>query len=135
MSNMFGIQADNADGIVRVSGRGIWTPEQVEHFFIEQDGVLKGARRKTGMVHVLVDLREAPVQPQDTAAALGLWTSRVYKPVDRVASLVSTTLVVMQIRTRVNLYQFATFREPDEAIDWLLSDQQDRDHRPIVRQA
>lgn len=121
MESSFTISPLAADGIIRVTGAGMWTPEGVALHFRELDGLVKVARARHGLARVLVDLRDAPVQTQDTAAALGKWTSTVYKPVDRVATIYSATLLAMQIKHRVEIFQIAMFREPEPAVEWLLA--------------
>lgn len=121
MDSRFTLSPPGADGIIRVTGSGMWTPEEVAAHFSELDGVVKAARARHGMARVLVDLRDAPVQTQETAAALGIWTSSVYQPIDRVATICSATLVTMQIRHRVQIFQIGMFREPGPAIEWLFA--------------
>lgn len=137
MDSLLTIDANNVDGVIRVAGSGMWAPEEARTHFLALEREMKAARLKQGGARVLVDLREAPVQSAATAQELTYWTERVYKPIDRVATVCTAALVSMQIRHQVRIFQFEMFRDRDEALVWLLASPVGRptEAAPTVRSA
>ena len=117
----FGV--DDIIGLVRVVGSGMWSAELVERHFGNLEEVLREVRRKHGRARTLVDLRDAAVQTAETALAMNRGTGRIYRPTDRVAAICATSLLAMQIRRTAQVHQLETFVDPQQAVQWLLSDE------------
>jgi hypothetical protein len=113
------IDIDQAAGLVRVTGRGFWSPLHADHHFSRLDGVLRGIRMAGLRVRVLVDLREAAVQPAETIERISRATQEVYQPGDRVAIVVGSSLAKMQMRRIVRAANHDFFVSPSAAEMWL----------------
>ena len=68
--------------MVEVRSEGFWTADYAYAQPAQLDAALTGRRARFGLARVLVDLRQAAVQPPETG--------RVYRPEDRVAVSVDT---------------------------------------------
>ncbi len=70
---------------------------------------------------MLVDLRKSPVQSVETAGRIKAATSRIYKPGDRIAIVVQSSLVKTQMRQVVDVTTVELFISIDAAEMWLLA--------------
>jgi hypothetical protein len=113
------IEVDPVGGLVRVTGRGFWTRIYAEQHFSRLDMVLRGIRMAGLKVRVLVDLREAVVQPADTAERISRATGELYRPEDRIAIVVGSSLAKMQMRRTVRAANHDFFVSPSAAELWL----------------
>ena len=116
------IDVSGPDGIVRVTGSGLWTVPFIQQHFREFGKVLSDIRRSGGQVRVLVDLRDSAVQTAEAVAELSAATERAYLPQDRVAVMCVSALVAMQVRRASRVDQMATFDDVFAALSWLRSD-------------
>ena len=119
MQGLLTVMADPQRGLVRVTGSGFWSAEQITAHFVELEGVMHRIRRDTGHVRVLVDLREAAVQSQETAAIIGERTRRIYAAADRAAVVVARGLLAMQIRNWTDAGKIRNFEDMGAAERWL----------------
>lgn len=113
------IEVDQASGLVRVTGRGFWSALHADHHFSKLDAILRGIRMAGLRVRVLVDLREAAVQPAETAERIGRATQEIYQPGDRVAIVVGSSLAKMQMRRAARIANHDFFVSPSAAEMWL----------------
>lgn len=113
------ITTEDEPGIVRVTGRGLWTPDEVDSHFDELDPILQAERRARGGALVLVDLHGAPVQPIAVADRIRFHTSRMYRPEDRVAIIVRSSFVKVQMKRAAAVAHLEVFISPDAARIWL----------------
>lgn len=119
MSGSLSFVIDDEEGLIRVAGRGMWTPEQAAIHFIELHRAILGLRAIRKPVLVLVDLREAAVQTAEVAEAVRDGTSRIYRDADHVAVVYASTLVILQIKRAARVPNLASFQDMDEAMTWL----------------
>jgi hypothetical protein len=117
MDNELGFEIDG--GLIRVSGNGIWSPEQAATHFRNLERAVGKVRRDHGKVSVLVDLRQAAVQPSETAAIIHEETTRIYSEADRIAIVCPTALLALQMKRGVNIASLATFHEMEPALRWV----------------
>lgn len=92
------ITIDHLENIITVVGRGFWTIEHVNDHICEFEAVLIAARRARRPSRTLVDLRETPVQLPDVAARLHQAMCRMYRPPEKAAILVSSSLLKAQMK-------------------------------------
>ncbi len=119
MSGELTFEMDHRDGLVRVRGTGLWTPEQVSVHFVALRRAIDGLRAIRQPVLVLVDLRQAAVQMMHVAQAVTDGTSRIYGNADYVALVAGSTLLGMQMKHMAKVPNFAVFSEMEPALDWL----------------
>lgn len=138
MNNMLSFAVGPGRKYIRVTGSGLWTADQAETHFHKLGIALRKMRAELGRALVLVDLREALVQPAATTVAMTRETARIYEVRDRVAVVCATALLAMQIKRVAAVYDLATFTDCDAALAWLCMrdpqgpDQQDRKRIPAA---
>jgi hypothetical protein len=108
-----------ASGIIRVVGRGFWTEDYVDAHFVELGRLVERVRAIGGDILALVDLSEAPVQSPGVVARITAQTGRIYRPADRIAIVVRSSLVKMQIKRAVALPNLEAFLSLNAALTWL----------------
>jgi hypothetical protein len=113
------ISLDPATNLIRVVGRGFWSLAYVSNHLREFEKVLFQARRSDRPSRTLVDLREAPVQAPDVAACLHSAVSRMYRPPERAAIVVASSLVKIQMKRGFNPETHAVFLSLKAAELWL----------------
>ena len=118
----YSITLDRATGIVRVSGLILATPSDVDRYVAELDSVVREARLLSGKARVLADLRHSPVRSQDAAERLRHHNSSLYRPGERVALLVASALLALQLKRNLVADLQAVFVSEAEAEAWLLAD-------------
>ena len=113
------IEVDRNQNLLKVVGRGFWPlPYLVDHLR-QFEGALAEARRSLKPSRTLVDLRDAPVQSPDVAAYPHDAISRMYRPPERAAIVVGSSLVKMQMKRGFDPQIHAVFLTLREADDWL----------------
>jgi hypothetical protein len=118
---------DEQVGIVRIVGRGFWTEAMIDSHFGELGRLVERVRGRGDDILALVDLGGAPVQRPGVAARITAHTRRIYRPEDRIAIVVGSSLVKMQIKRAVEGLNLEAFLSPDAALTWLTA------HRMPVR--
>lgn len=106
-------------GIIRVVGTGHWSPADVEIHFAALHRLIAGRRAVAAPVLVLVDLTASPVQESAIAERIGRATTRVYKESDRVAVIVTSCLLKMQMKHVVDVANLEFFISHNAARMWL----------------
>jgi len=122
MSNPFTISLEPSDGLIHVIGTGLWSPLQIMDHFRDLQGLLRRMRAEKGHARVMIDMRDALVQPANTARTLHDETNRAYRENDRVAVICTRALLAIQMKHTAKIYARATFTTPEEARAWLMTD-------------
>jgi hypothetical protein len=119
MRGEIGFVIESGTGLLRVTGRGMWTAEQARWHFAQLDIAITGLRAQGKPVRTLVDLRAAQVQSRETVEAMTAGTRKVHGPDDRVAIVSSSALHVMQVKASARVDHLAIFQDMDKAVAWL----------------
>lgn len=90
--------------------------------FDKLDRHLIQARRLRGHAKVIVDLRKAPVQSPDVAERIRIRTQHLYAADDRVAVIVDTPLLKMQMRRATGCDHIQNFISVEAAESWLATE-------------
>jgi hypothetical protein len=85
-------------GIVHVVAIGAWDARTVDVYFLALASLMAEGRSEVGRAMVLVDRRGAPVQEPNILARIKAGFRRHFKAGDRVAVVVPTTLIKLQIK-------------------------------------
>lgn len=117
MSGRLSTFEDN--GILHVSGDGLWTPALADRHFRDLHQLVLRQRAARQRVLVLVDLTQAPVQTVETAKIIHEQTGRIYREADRVAVVCATMLLAMQIKHAAQIENMSTFEAIEPALLWL----------------
>ncbi len=110
---------DAAQGIIRVMGRGFWTEADIDAHFVELGHLIERVRAGGDDILALVDLSDAPVQSPDVTARITAQTRRVYRPEDRIAIVVQSSLMKMQMKRAVDRPNLEVFISRHAATTWL----------------
>src|SRR5689334_22969603 len=95
---MFDFSFDSTVGVLRVSVTGSWTAAEVERYAREARIQFTEARRKVGNLRLLIDLGAAHVLSQELMDPLAKAGMQYSQPDDRVAMVVGSTLLKLQMR-------------------------------------
>lgn len=123
---MFDFKLDRDSKLVRAAVGGFWNEHEAKLFASAFQSHARQARDLWGVVRMLIDARESPVQsPEVMKALVGLNQSLIEVPGDRIAVIVATSLVKMQAH-RVMSDEFergsdvgGLFLSPNAAETWL----------------
>ncbi|RVT93371.1 hypothetical protein [Sphingomonas crocodyli] len=113
------IAVDRVQNLIKVVGRGFWSVEHVAAHIREFEAVLIEARRSGQPSRTLVDLRDAPVQAPEVAGMLHTAMCRMYRPPERAAIIVASSLVKMQMKRGFNPATHGVFTSETAAELWL----------------
>lgn len=119
MSNMLEINTTPNAPYILVEGSGMWTVEQVQQHFVNLDRNVRAMRARCGTVRVLADMSRAQVQTAEIAQMMNSETARIYRQHDRVAVIVATKLVAIQIKRTPKIHDLQTFEDRALALAWL----------------
>jgi hypothetical protein len=112
---------DDRLGIIRVTGRGLWSPDLIDAHFAELREQVERIRRHGDDLLVLVDLIAADVQPAATAERIKANTRNLYRVGDRVAVIVGSFLAKMQLRRTLAPDIHEVFVSANAAMTWLMA--------------
>ena len=115
----YSISKADAFGVICGEGSGVWAPAQIDAFFCEFEVVTVDGRARFGAIRVLLDLRLALVSGREGFDRMVAGTQRIYRPEDRLAMVVQSTLVKMQMRRLQFRAQTAYFTSVYAARAWL----------------
>jgi len=118
---MFNFVFDSSKGILTVSVSGSWTLPEVDRYAREAGPAFEKAREKVGSLRLLIDLGSADVLSQalmDPLAKAGMQYSRAD---DRVALVVASILLKLQMRRMLGDAPVPIFLSAKEAETWILS--------------
>lgn len=105
--------------MINVVGRGFWSLNYIRDHIREFEAVLLKFRDAPEPARTLVDLREAPVQSPEVAAELHRAMCRIYRPPERAAIVVASSLVKMQMARGFDPRTHSVFLSLEEAEAWL----------------
>jgi hypothetical protein len=112
----------DARGIIGVWGWGTWTPDYTQHHFAILGRHIADVRAAGHPVRVLVNLRKAAVQPAEAIAVIRAGTDAIYKPGDRIALLVGSSLIKAQMGQLLDRAKLNFFLSETAAHMWLSPD-------------
>lgn len=112
------IVRDDRLKILRISQVTVQTVPEVDHYLAVLGEVVRDVRLRFGRVRVLADLRNSPVRTQEAAERMRLGNLALYRSGDRVALIVESSLLKMQLRRTLIEYQ-NIFLSPNAAETWL----------------
>jgi hypothetical protein len=118
---MYSFQFHDADGILEVRATGVWTTEMVESYRGDLAIAAEAARKRAGRLMMLFNATDYVVQPQDVATR-AQHVERVVLPGDRIAVLISSSLLKLQARRVLAGWdRIELFVSEDSARAWLLA--------------
>jgi len=117
---MFQIGYDDAKGIVFTKVEGFWTLADVKACATDMRPYLTAAKNAAGPVLVLCDARKFPVQSPEVASAFRQMELEMGAMRDRMAIVVSSTLVKMQGQRSLDASPIEYFSSIEQAEAWLL---------------
>lgn len=113
---------DRVAKLVVVTCFGFWTEEDIERYFHDLGDKIAQARRDRPNVRALIDLREAMVQDPGVMANLRQKVSRHYIQGDKVALVLQSVLLKLQMKRSVAIYEIDYFDDLSAAKQWLTTD-------------
>lgn len=117
-SDRYEIIRDDRLKILRISQVAVQTREEVDQYLAVLGEIVRDARLRFGRVRVLADLRNAPLRTQEAAERMRMGNLALYRTGDRVALIVESSLLKMQLRRTLVEYQ-NIFLSPNAAETWL----------------
>lgn len=118
---MFSFSFDAAAGILCVKVMGSWTLPEVERYAREAGLQFPRARQSAGQLRLLIDLSAADVLSQALMAPLAKAGMQYARADDRVALVVGSTLLKLQMKRMIGGAPAGIFLSEREARGWLLS--------------
>lgn len=109
-------------GLFEVRCVGMWSVDQAQTHFARMERMVHTLRAMKRPVHVLVDLRRAHIQSQETSRAMAEGVGQVHVHADKVAFVGASALHALQVKRDVTAPQAAIFQDIDEARAWLAAD-------------
>jgi hypothetical protein len=114
------IQEDDRCGIIRMRVYGFFDIPTLERHFAENDAVVRRWRTHGRLIRVLIEAVELLPHSPEGQACVQASTARIYAPGDRVAVLVSSSLVKMQMRRALRQGDLIDFFVSEKAaMAWL----------------
>lgn len=117
--NQIALSTEPDSNLIVIFGRGLWTPEVLVHHFREMEAAFASKRGRFLTTRVLCDIREQSVQPDAIVEQIREGIERIYTPVDRLATVASSSLVKMQLRRQLGRMNAQYFMSIEAAITWL----------------
>ena len=118
---MFNFAFDSDSGTLTVVVIGSWTMAEVERYGREAGLEFTQARKKAGNLRLLIDLEGTQVLSQTVIEPLAKAGMQYSQPDDRVAVLVNSTLMKIQMKRMVGDAPVPVFLVRDQAVAWLAS--------------
>lgn len=115
---LYEIIRDDRIKILRINRIAVQQLADVDRYLSALGDVVRDARLRFGRVRVLADLRNSPVRTQEAAERMRLGNLALYRDGDRVALIVESSLLKMQLRRTLVEYQ-NIFLSPSAAETWL----------------
>ncbi|WBO21487.1 hypothetical protein [Sphingomonas abietis] len=113
------VHYDDERRIIRIDCHGVWTPAQVDACFDELKTLIGEMRTRLNRVRVFVDRRLAVPQPMPTVERLKQHVMQEYRPNDRIAVVVDSSLAKMQLRDQLDPQTHKLFLSGHAAATWL----------------
>ena len=115
---LYEIIRDDRLKILRINRVGVQQLADVDRYLAVLGDIVRDARLRFGRVRVLADLRNAPIRTQEAAERMRMGNLALYRTGDRVALIVESSLLKMQLRRTLVEYQ-NIFLSPNAAETWL----------------
>jgi hypothetical protein len=112
---------DATRNLMRVRGCGHWTGEMVERQIEDVRRVARDARRQHGYIRLLADLRGAGLQTRAVAAQMRDGAATIYRSFDRLAFVISSSILRIQLEASKRLAVTGIFTDGDIAERWLMA--------------
>ena len=119
---MFSFDFDKGEGVLTVKVIGQWTLADVPPFEKTASAHYGAVRAGYGSLRVLIDNTEAALFTQDVIGALTEAGSRLGRGDDRIATLVKSSLMKLQMKRILPEEMAGVFVSRDEAVTWLTAD-------------
>lgn len=116
---LFEILRDDRLDILRVNGLRVQRAEDVDRYLAALGDAARELRARRGRVLVFADLRHSPVRTQEAAERMRSGNLKLYRPGDRVAMLVESSLLKMQLRRHLIEEYQNIFLSENAALTWL----------------
>ena len=113
------LSGPDASGVIHVSGSGRWTKARSDTHSRELRALVEDCRARGLDIRVLCDLRAMAVDCADLLEHSGRSSRKIYRPKDRIAILVKTSLAKMQLRRGDSIGNVEMFLSTDAAKTWL----------------
>lgn len=118
---MFSFSFDSQAGILMVRPVGAWTLDEIGRYSDELAIHVPKARRAAGELRLLIDNRACQLATRELAEPLGRAGAQVAAVDDRIAIIVSTTLMKMQTKRLLGAAPHGVFLTEEEGRAWLTS--------------
>ncbi|APR53894.1 STAS/SEC14 domain-containing protein [Sphingomonas koreensis] len=115
---LYEIVRDDRVKILRINSVAVQQLADVDRYLATLGDVVRDARLRFGKVRVLADLRNSPIRTQEAAERMRTGNLALYRDGDRVALIVESSLLKMQLRRTLVEYQ-NIFLSPSAAETWL----------------
>lgn len=115
------IVRDDRLALIRISCTGLRLGDEVDRYLSVLEPIVADMRACHGRVRVLADLRNAPIRTQEAADKMRAGNLRLYRTGDRVALIVESSLLKMQLRRTLVEYQ-NIFVSPNAAETWVTAE-------------
>lgn len=115
---LYEIVRDDRLKILRINRVAVQQLADVDRYLAVLGDIVRDARLRFGRVRVLADLRNSPIRTQEAAERMRMGNLALYRTGDRVALIVESSLLKMQLRRTLVEYQ-NIFLSPNAAETWL----------------
>ncbi len=115
---LYEIIRDDQLKILRINRVAVQQLSDVDRYLAVLGDAVRDARLRFGRVRVLADLRNSPIRTQEAAERMRVGNLALYRDGDRVALIVESSLLKMQLRRTLVEYQ-NIFLSPHAAETWL----------------
>ncbi|WP_066658609.1 hypothetical protein [Sphingomonas sp. CCH9-E2] len=115
------IVRDDHLGIIRIRCIGLRLGDEVDRYLAVLGPIVADMRACHGRVRVLADLRNAPIRTQEAADKMRAGNLRLYRTGDRIALIVESSLLKMQLRRTLVEFQ-NIFVSPNAAETWVTAE-------------
>jgi hypothetical protein len=116
---LYNLCYERETGIIRTSVQGFWSVVDTDDYFERLAAYIDAGRRRTGSVRVLVDRRSSPVQSSEVGLRMQKANEDLYRPGDRLAIVVGSSLLKIQLGRLFRHEGSKAFSSYDEAVSWL----------------
>lgn len=107
------------EGIIVVEVLRFWCVEDTRRYWGDIAWLLPASRERRGGGRVLIDRRGAPIQSAEVVSELQRGFREIYRPQDRIAVVVASSLQKIQSRRLYDERQTKTFLSYDAANLWI----------------
>ncbi len=119
------IEEDVRNGVIKMTVQGFFDLETLRRHFDENDGIVRKWRSLGRPIRVLIDAVNLLPHTPEGQALVQSSTKRIYVPGDRVALLVGSNLVKMQMRRALTQGEVINFFvSANAAMTWLMAQKQ-----------